>query len=305
MTTQTNPVPETEEIENTVPETEVSEVSENSEWNGFVADFDIDETEVAETEPDAQASAPPAEPAEKPEETSDDDGKPESPEAKVEEPSDQPKPEEVVQETPVVSETPTSPQTPQAQVEETPAGLSAEQRAELRQQALTELEKSYVMSDEDALAFEENPGKVLPQMAAKVQLAAYEQVVQTVMAQLPNYIGQIIEQRQTRQSAEEEFFNEYSDLRNYRDQVTQVATMWNQMNANRQISVEEKRREIAKFARAAVGLGDPQVASAPAETPSAPMTPPQAPPLNPRANSAPHNPWEAMAVEMEKDPDNF
>ncbi len=297
---QTTEMNDVEETPVPAPETEVSE---SSEWEGFVEDYDTDDSEV-----EAELST---DPAEKPEVNSDDDGAEEKAEVTseaLEEPSKAQQGVEEIQ----TPEPATAPETPQAEAPQTPsseeatAQLTVEQRAELRNQALAELEKQYVMSEDDALAFEQEPAKTLPKLAAQVQLSVYEQVVGAVMQQIPTYVNQLISSRQNSQSAEEAFFSEHGDLQSYKEQVTQVALMWNQMNPGSRLKPAEKRAEIAKFARAAIGLSPAQAAAvAEEQIPLAPQAPPQAPPIQPSNRGTAQNPWETMALEMESDPDNF
>lgn len=124
------------------------------------------------------------------------------------------------------------------------------------------------------------------------------------MSSLPQVVGGLITSQQTAQKREQEFFSEYEDLAPYKDQVTQVASMWSQMNAGKQLSPEKRRAEIARFARAAIGI-TPAPPQAPAEVPSN-APPPQAPPVQSNyAQQKNLTPWEQMAIELENDPDNY
>ena len=313
--------PETQQA--TDPTNAPEEVSEataesSSEWEGFVEDFDQDDPVEYQTTEEAEAPTPetPTEPtAEKPEEDlPDDDGVQEVEQAPEPEPPPVAEPQAVVEEAqappqPVAPETQTQPQEAPTQARvEAPPQLTAEQMADMRKQALETISAGYALSEDELTDFETNPGKTLPRIAAEVQLKTYEQVVSSVMSQLPTLVSQMLESRTTSKKYEDDFFAAYEDLAPYKEQVTQVAAMWSNMNQGKQYTPEQRMAEIARFARAAIGVAPVQQStrpSAPAASPPIPSAPPpQAGPVSPATTQrAPDNPWESFAQELLDDPD--
>lgn len=287
--------------EEELPTSEGSESS--SEWTGYVEDFDKDE-ELEIDSVEEKASSGEEEPAAR----VDDDAQVAGTSIGSTESSEVTKPsvEGVAAEAPEpVKEEPAVQAEEQSQVTapEVPQ-LSAEERSSLRQQAVAELEKRYAFSEEQAAEFEDNPTKALARMAAELQLSVYEQVVRSVMQQLPQQVQYINTTQQQTRSAEEKFFSEYQELAPYKDQVTQVAQMWTQMNPNSKLGMNERAAEIAKFAKAALGIGQAagQEATAPPAIPTA--APARGPVVDGNyGQHKPSNPWEAMAMELENDPD--
>jgi hypothetical protein len=295
----TNQVPEEEPAApETAPDVEATAPESSEEWKGFVDEFDSDDVEE-----EAEAQPPIA--AEKPGKPSDDDGaavKDKATEPAVEEKPQEPI-EEVVEEA-KAPETPSEAEAPQAK-EQSPE-LSADQKAKMREDALLALSEQYKLQESEDLDFETNLTQELPKLAANLHLTVYEQVVQSVMSQLPQVVGSLMETRQTAQSKEQEFFREYEDLSPYKEQVTQVAMMWSQMNSGKKMSAKERSAEIARFARAALGIAPGASAAVePEPAPIASITTPQAPPVQATYAQANRNlsPWEQMAIEMENDPD--
>lgn len=291
--------PTEEVLETSTPEEEDLSPSSSNDWDNFVQEFDTDEGDVEDSEP-----TPPA--AEKPEpQPSEDDGGEEAvQEAETEPTSEVETPAPAVEET---AEEPAPPPETEPEVQAT-TQVTPEQRAELRSQALQSLATRYALSEDDAREFEMNPEKALPKLAANLHLQVYEQVVSTVMQQIPGVVNTLTTQRVTAEQKENEFYSEYEDLRPYKDQVLQVAQMWTQMNPKTKLTPKQRSAEIAKFARAALGL-TPQTTAIPRSEgsnlpPASPPPAPQARPVTPQGRTADmDNPWVQMAIELENDPD--
>ena len=284
---------------NTAQEEDFKEETPQSSWDSLDQQFDtsegadfVDETEakkepsaeddvaeVEEAEPVAE-EAKAAEPkvSEKPED-----------EAPVEEPAPEAKKveEEKKEE---VEETPPAPETPQ---------LSDTQRQELRSQAVEQLAKSYEFDEETAAELETNPAKVIPKLAAELQVRVYENVVSTIMQQLPGALDGVVRSKETAARRENAFFSRWPELKGYKKQTLQMAQMWRQMNpsASEDVAIEE----VGKVAMAALGLTGAQVQAA-AEPASVQrtLTPPTAPPVQrTTASTKSKNPFEALAEQWD------
>jgi len=220
----------------------------------------------------------------------------------------EPEPEAVETETPTVEkeepsaveQPPEEPTIDLAPVEEpkvpekTPEELEA-----LRTQAQGELRKSYELSSDEAEAMLSEPERVLPELAARVHMQVYEQVVRGVIAQLPQMVTGIIAQDRQVRSSEDEFYTRWPKLKEHKDQVAQVATLWRQLNpqATTTIAVEN----IGRHAMIALGYTPDGAVEAPKETPVPGAPPPPAPvvsavPPAPAVKSS--NQFEQLADEL-------
>lgn len=261
-----------------------------------------------------QVSAPPEsesveepEPAEAAEETSP-EPEPEPPaeaELAAPEPEEETPPAEP--ETPPVEEPPAAPE-PAPQLapsppEETP--LTDEQRreriADLRKAALVEAERVFALNEETEQEYLQSPGKVLPRLAAQVQMAAQETVIQEVMRMLPMAVSMEIERRNGTEAFWGEFEQEWPKLSGRRPELERMAATYQAMNPG--TSRADLIRNVG--ASAMVALRIPVESAAPA-----PADPPPPPPHRPVTSAAPAAPapkmnqFEAYSMELEEDPDS-
>ena len=261
-------------------------------WDSFVDEFDMDESsdpsvsvEEEKTEPEALKEE--HQPAEKPEQISDDDGSVQSevPTAQVQSESPEQPQEPAAASTPQESQAPVQPaQTP-------------EQLAEFRRQALQSLTDGYKLSEEDAQAFIDNPAASLPKFAAELHLRVYDQVVRSVAGQLPQLVKTLSAQQSLETQKRNEFFSKYSDLEPFESEVTNLAAFWAQQNPGKPVDQDK----LARIARAALNL--PAQASPTAAQPMQSVRTPAAAPVVSSTQAPPQNVWQQMAEDILNDDD--
>ena len=193
-----------------IPEegTDASTEDLTEKWGDFLSEDDHDEDAVIDElempAPEVE-KAPEAEPEAKTEEVTEEVPEPKAaeeeskePEPPTEEPQAVEQPVEEVVEKPPVEE----PQTPtEPVVQRTPEEIEA-----LRTKAQTELRQSYELTSEEAEAMVSEPEKVLPSLAAKVHMQVYEQVMQGMVAQMPQMVKGLMDQDRQVRSHEEAFY---------------------------------------------------------------------------------------------------
>lgn len=138
--------------------------------------------------------------------------------------------------------------------------------AESRAKALEELASQYSLDEETIAEFETNPGAVLPKLAARIALDTVQTVVATVQQQMPG----MLQQYQTRSTAErqftEKFFDSWPDLKDASalPTVRRVGELYRRQNPN--ASPDEYIREVGAMAMVSLRRQ-------PKEQPSAPQIP--------------------------------
>lgn len=288
-----------EATDNTALEEELQEETPQSSWDSLDQEFEAEEPlDLGEEEPQQTE--------EEPEETSDDEAVAKTPpEEETVEEAEEPAKEEPESESP---EKPAA-QAPEEQkvVEEEEAPpppqpqLTAEQRQALRSQAVEELAKGYVLTEDEAQAFETDPVKALPRLAAELHTRVFETVVGAVMQRLPEVIHGTLATQQVTKQREDAFFSRWESLAPHRKEVLQIAQMWRQMNPT--ASTEEAIEGVGKIAMAALGLTQPgpEPSSPP---PVASPTPPRNPPVQRTAPTRqPTNPYSRLADEWDAEYD--
>jgi hypothetical protein len=190
------------------------------------------------------------------------------------------------------------PQAPTAETEKTPEpeatpqepapGLTPEQQAaqqQARDHFVNSMASKYEMTEEQKLAFDQDPTKVLPQIAAQVAADSVDMavaVVQNLMAQqLPKMITQVADRNQARSANEEAFYSQWPELKGHSDKVLIAAQSWRQ--ANPQASKDEFMKQVGPLAWMQAGL---PIAQLVAKMGSAPQQPAPAAPPAPTAPSA-------------------
>lgn len=244
----------------------VSAPDDSKLWDDLLED---DVAEVDEVEEDAQEATPEVEVGGEAEKTEEVAVAVEAPKPAVAEVAPVvEKPEEVVAPTPapVVSQAPVEQPPPQE--------IGPADRELLRQRAMAALVERYALPEEDAVALQVEPEKVLPKLAANLHAAIYQDVLQRVVTEAPALIERTLTQRTETQKAEEAFYERWGNLRDRPVEVQRVAAMWRQMYPN--ASLAEAIEGIGTAASALLGLSQqtPAVAVAPA-------TPPPPPPAGP------------------------
>jgi hypothetical protein len=185
-------------------------------WGDLVAD--IDEYAEPSSEPD---EAPAEVPAEAPAE----DPVPPAP-----------------AEPPVVPELPAAPVPPPASPEEI-AAAQANFRAAL--------EQHYRFSEEDTLALQTEPEKVLPKMAARLHQEVLDMVMQQVQRTVPSMMQNMQRDSVRETQAQNEFFSAWPQLKGQDDKVIQMGRMYRQLNPH--ASPQEAIQQIGKLTMVALG----------------------------------------------------
>lgn len=165
-----------------------------------------------------------------------------------------------------------------------------EERQALAQQATQALAEAYQLDEDTAVALQTDPGKVFPQLAAKIQEHTQNQVLEQVVRAAPAYIARMMQQQSNSQALENQFFESWPALREHAPQVKEFALMWRQMNQN--ATLEQAISEVGKHASIALGLpvdpaqvnlnqpAPPAPAAVPTPAPVAGVAPAPAPPSN-------------------------
>lgn len=299
----------TEEV--TVPVDEGSEVSESQtpedSWAALGEAFDAPEPEYEEDEPELETEPAVAEdaPVSEPEPELKSEGRAE-PESAEKPAAEEEQVEEEVQEQPRAEEPPQPQQPPNPYLEAQRMAFEQQQRQASRQAALADLEQTYAIPETDVELLQTEPEKVLPRMAAELELRVMERVMQLAESQLPSMVSRVTEQKTESQKREEVFYNEWPQLREHGAQVAQIAQMWRQMNP--QADTRKAVQEIGRIASAALGLqgaapAEPAPAPAPLPPVASPVTP-SSPPTG-RVAQKSMNPYEAMAMAWEETDDDF
>jgi len=298
-TTPTGGVPEgsTGEVESTVPgEAEASASSDF--WSAFAEDADELDAAVA---PPAAAKAP--EPVVPEVATPEEKKEASQPEVQVEVPVSPVVEQAPVQPTAVEAPAPApaAPEVPSQTTGEVPAqqqpvGYTQEQIAEMRKNALEGLEKEYALSEADAQNFALEPEKVFPKLAAKIQLQAYEQAVQTVMQQVPQVVQAVVSQINAVRDVNTAFYGKWPKLKGQEALVKRVAQVYGQINpqAEREKAIMDIGRQVS--AMLGIPLEETPTVPPPAAAPPPPTPAPTA--ATRSAPRAPTNPFAAMAEEF-------
>jgi hypothetical protein len=186
----------------------------------------------------------------------------------------------------------------------TPAPVAAPvDYAKLRDEYLTEVEQSYAMTEDEGVELLRAPEKVLPKLAAQVQVNIAEQVIQHIVSMLPQFIDGHVGQQKVSTENRKDFFDAWPDLNKpeYQDTLTRVALTYRHQNPA--APKERAIKEIGAIAAVALGVVPQGNTQAP---PSAPPAPPAFRPILPGGGGAPtvapsDNPFTALAESWGKD----
>ncbi len=150
--------------------------------------------------------------------------------------------------------------------------LSA-QRSTLR----TTLVQRYALNEEMAEKALTDPGSVLPELAADLQLNVTEAVTYGIMSILPQILESHLKQREVTQQGEAAFFGKWQDLNTPqgRQAVQQFGAAFR--NLNPKATAQEFIEKVGAAAMLSLGL-NPGVQEAPPSVPTANLPPPPAAP---------------------------
>lgn len=189
-------------------------------------------------------------------------------EEEASEPTLQPPPE-----TPAHVEAPVQEAPPTVQASPEPAvdpSAQAESYKAWRTERMTELEKQYALSEDDAVTLQTAPEKVLPVLAAKVHMEVLESSMRAVQAMMPAMLGRLQEGSELNNRAKSLFNSVNSDLADpqYEAAILQFGQVYRSMNKT--APPEEAARAIGNLVRAAYGLVPPSAAQPAGVPPTAP-----------------------------------
>lgn len=197
----------------------MSEQQEEQLWSDLIAE-DTSEPEIGTEEPAVEE--PPADQ--------------ESPQPEPEQELEKEKEEEKVQEAP-----------PAPKPELTP-----EQVKELRAKFEETLASKFTFSEEEALALQTEPEKVLPKLAARLYADVLEDVGRMISSSVPSLVQEYAVSAEREMRAKAEFFGEWPELRDYEQQVLMVGEMFRKMNPT--ASPKEAIKRIGEITMATLGL---------------------------------------------------
>lgn len=265
------------------------------EGNFFEPDFsdlvtDSADEEVAEGEAEIEAAAP--------EETSEEVSEPAEAEASEEE--DQPEQEAApAEETPAETEAESEKQEePKKEAEPEPEEpeVKLPTREELeglyeefRKETMPSLEKLYEMDEETVSAFEDNPTKVLSQLAARTHFDVMMSTYNAVMAAMPSVVGRVFAASNQANEAEGAFFDAWPALKKASPRVVRTAVQAYR-SANPKASLEDVIKGAGPLAmmQAGISLDPPKAEEKPkpkAKAPAKPAAPGGVAPTPPKAPS--------------------
>lgn len=276
-------------------------------WNDFA-----EQVTAPQEEPEPEPEAPP----EEPEPAAAEAAPPIEPEAPAE-PEPEPEPESLPEAATAEPETPpeaAQPPEPEAPAEPAPQfapappqaaqPLTDEQRRErvagLRKAAISEAERSYVLSEDLENEFSSNPGKVLPKLAAQVQMTTQEVVIQEVLRMLPVAVGMEIERRKNADSFWDEFEGEWPKLKGRRPELQRMASTYQAMNPGAERA--QMIRDVGASAHLAFRVPVEVAQATPVPTPEPPPPRPVTG-ARPAAPAPKLNVFEQYSAELEEDDD--
>lgn len=169
-------------------------------------------------------------------------------------------------------------------------------------------EKTYAMSEEESRTLFEDPGKVLPQLAAKVHLEVVQNVLGTLGNVLPHLVSGIQAANAQNQSYLDQFWNAHPTLDRKADHasVMQIAQLFRAQHPN--ASFEEFTKTVGNIAMVQLNKLPVAAQAAPVAAPAARVAP-GAQAFTPAANGAPPAPqakptgeayWGAFAQELDE-----
>jgi len=192
--------------------------------------------EVADVlEVEQQALAPEEPPQEAPQEEASQEEAP----AQQEEPAP-------VQQPPLEAQAPAPTQGPQA--------LTPEALAKARNDAIQRIAQRFTFTDEERESLREEPEKVLPSLAARLQVETYEMVLAALHSVLPTLIGQAIQGHQVAQTTHSKFLERWPELKDprYEPVIREVATQYRKAFPN--ATPEDAIEDIGRIAMRKLGI---------------------------------------------------
>jgi len=260
-------------------ETAAALAGEESPQDQYVEHDDEDGEEFSDLTdlfgPKDKVDAQTAEPASEPVPSDDGEAEP-APDTGEATPAEPAAPEE-----PAVQAEPQSTEEPAAQpVPETPPEPPIEPQQVLeqynqwRQQAMDVLEKEhYNLTEEQAELLENEPAKFMSKLAATLHVEILQQATAAVMRVVPSLMQQVQTMQQDQSAKEEVFFQQWPQLREYRDDVFRHGQAYHQTNPA--ATFEDFVRDVGAIVSVArqVVVAPPAGGNGEVVTPPAPVPP--------------------------------
>lgn len=184
---------------------------------------------------------------------------------------------------------------------------SNEEYGAWRETRLSQLEQVYALDQEAANAMLTEPETVLPKLAAKIHMEVLENSMRAMQAMVPVMMQSIQHHTEINSRAKNLFTSVNPDLADprYEGAIMELGAVYR--NVNRTAPPEEAARAIGNLVRAALGIAAPQAGQG-AQAPTQQVMQAAVAPFAPvrgagggQMRSAPSNPFEALAAEMENE----
>lgn len=154
--------------------------------------------------------------------------------------------------------------------------MTPEQLREARRQFEDALAARFQFSEDDAMQLQTEPEKVLPKLAARLQMDIMDALMQQMQQQVPVFVKEYTQASQREMEAQTSFYSAWPELKNYGQQVLQMGAAFRQLNPD--ASSQEAIERIGKMTMDALGLSRAQTASQKAaKAPAAPAFRPAIP----------------------------
>lgn len=174
---------------------------------------------------------------------------------------EEPPAEEASQEEPPQEEAPAEAEAPQPPAEaqvppptQGPQALTPEALAKARNDAIQRIAQRFTFTDEERESLREEPEKVLPSLAARLQVETYEMVLAALHSVLPTLIGQAIQGHQVAQTTHSKFLERWPELKDprYEPVIREVAAQYRK--AFPDATPEDAIEDIGRIAMRKLGI---------------------------------------------------
>lgn len=154
----------------------------------------------------------------------------------------------------------------------------AQQLADFNERAVDLLANQvYQVSEEEVTAFQEDPGKMLPQFAGRLHMQIMQAATMNVLRLMPQVLDNYNAQQKQGDSFKNAFYAANKDLNHeeHGQRVLQFGRMYRQ--ANPQATNEQFINDVGAWVRTSLGLTQPATPPVQQQTQMAPVTPPYQP----------------------------
>jgi hypothetical protein len=178
--------------------------------------------------------------------------------ALAEPPVEAPQEETPQEEAPAEAEAPQPPAEAEAPAQQPPQqqppALTPEALAKARNDAIQRIAQRFTFTDEERESLREEPEKVLPSLAARLQVETYEMVLAALHSVLPTLIGQAIQGHQVAQTTHSKFLERWPELKDprYEPVIREVAAQYRKAFPN--ATPEDAIEDIGRIAMRKLGI---------------------------------------------------